>query len=235
MNETLQLTMLVATAKYSTNLPLEAIKDQILYNKELYYGQFRIMKVVPKHKGNLQTVCEYGNNIGSISLTLRYKDRYTSTYRKVNVLMFKNSARISVGVPKRVDREIHECINDDPLKDYVRYILDGIKFWTADLVKPNNDVTIVNIVANVKQKPIPKFFTFCTDVLLKNKFFDRIQLPFFHEYGAVATCHVYPIAGSNCSAKLQRTGAIQYMGFKDIDLLHVFSVMMDKVILNGNI
>ena len=229
MDKALQLTMFVAITKHSVGrfISLYDIAEQLLAMRKVSYGDFTIIKVVPKCKGRLHTVCNTKQQMGSISLTLRYKDRTSCTYRKANALIFPNTIRIAGGFPKGIQDEIHECVNDVPLKEYVGMITDGIRFWTAECLQPDDDVKVVNINAQVKKPQISRFTSFCAEKLYLNPKFHRVQLPFVHEYGAICTCHVYPLENSNCSAKLQPSGAIQYLGFKDIDMLHVFSLMID--------
>jgi hypothetical protein len=207
------------------------IAQELTYVCNQSYGPLTLTKVTPKLKGRLDYACNNKDHMGSISVSMRYKDKLCNRYRKLNALIFKNSIRVSSGFPKSVEDEVKECINEEPLKDYVRMVLDAIQHWSNACIKPEDNLRIININAQTKKNPIPRYTTFCAEKLFDNVNFDRVQLPFFHEFGAITTCHVYPLKGRNCSAKLQHTGTIQYMGFQEIDMLHVFSTMIDNELL----
>jgi len=225
MDKALHLTMFVAISKHPipTFVTLYDIVQQIMYMRKHAYGPLTITKIVPKHKGKLHSVCK-NDSVGSISVGMRYKGF------NINALVFKNSIRITAGVPTHVDNEVHERIDAQPLKDYVQMINDGIRFWSDNCIIPDSKVEIVNINAQTRKEPIPNFFAFA-ERIFDNVTFDRVQLPFCHQLGAVATCHIYAMKDSNCSAKVQHTGAIQYMGFKEIDTLHVFSTLIDAELI----
>ena len=233
MDKDLHITMFVAISKHPVPrfITLWDIAEQLTHSVLQSYGNLTLTKVTPKHKGLLQLPCQSKEHIGSISLRLRYKDKVANRYCNVSAAIFKSSIRISGGVPYSVQEETREYINDDALKEYAAMIVDAINFWTDNCMDVEDEVQLVNINAQTRKQPIPRFITFCQEKLWRNDKFHRVDLPFMYEYGAIATCHVYPLSGRNCSAKLQHTGAIQYMGFKEVDMLHVFSTMIDSELI----
>lgn len=202
MEKELCLTIFVAMTKHKVKTSLWSIAEQLVSMQS--YGSFTITKVELKQKGRLHKAADGKEQTGSISLTLRYKDKMSNTYRKANALIFKSSIRITGSFPKSVQDEIHECITDEPLKDYLKMLLDGLQHWTYGHLVPEEDtIRIVNINAQSKKQPFPRFDMFCSEKLYGNSSFDRVQLPFFHECGAIGTCHVYPLHDSTSATVLQ--------------------------------
>ena len=226
MDPRLHLTMFTSICKHE--LPKWVKMSTIAKALELSdkkYGPLTITKIVPKTKGRLGIPCT-DQEPGSIAISIRYKDKFTSTYRKSSVLLFRSSMRVCGGVPKNVQVETQKEISLAPLTEYCKMITEAIHNWTAMAVTPGN-VKFVLINAITRTPPIDNFQEICRTVLWNDKW-ARVDLPFMHESGAIATCHVYPLSDSKCSAKVSHSGAIQYLGFKEIDMLHVFSEMIKK-------
>jgi hypothetical protein len=226
MDANLKLLLFVAVCNHETTVSMHDLYEQFEACIGDSYGNFTITKVVPKEKGKIHAQC-HDENIGSLSISFRYKDRATNTYSKCNALVFKNSVRIASGIPKFLQDEVMETIDHKPLEEFARIVLDGLKHWSCGYLKTDEVVRLVNINAQAKLPPIFKFYKVC-ETLAKNDRYPIVYQPFFHERGAIATCHVYPYKERQCSAKIQHTGCIQYLGFQEMDVIHVFHEMIKQ-------
>jgi hypothetical protein len=222
----LNYTLFVAVAKYDWPrwTELSDILEELTMNMTDSYNDFSITKIVTKEKGRLNVKTNVKQHIGSLSVTVRHKDRHTNTYNNLNILIFKGSVRVASSVPLHVQEKLNNELNNEPLEKYLLDILQALAYWSAGSVQATEDSRIVNINAQTKGSEIMRFLQFSENI---SKTFSRTQIPFVHEHGSVATCHVYPVEGINASAKIQHTGVIQYMGFKEVDMLYVFSLLID--------
>lgn len=189
--------------------------------------RFTLTKVVPKLKGKLHRQCGVKDNIGSISLRVKYRsdDGNVANY---SLLLFRTSVRIAGGVSSELQDEIHQEISAEPIKEFCKLLMLALYYWSGQTVTYKGDIIIANANAIFRGPPIPRFLTFCAEKFGRNETYARVYEPLCFETGPIAACHVYPLQGQNCSAKIQHTGVIQYLGFKEIDMLHVFSEMLNK-------
>jgi len=201
------------------------VAEQLSVSKTKNIGPFFIVSSTPKYKGRLNKKCTSYNNIGSISISLTHKKN--SKITKCSLLLFENKIRISSGLPVTVRSDVHAKISMEPIEKYTKLILNALEGFTGSLVKPHNNITVVNLQAQYsKQRFIKNYMNACETTFLKNTLYNRVVLPFCFETGAVATCHLYPLPGRKCSAKLHQSGKIQYMGFAEMDMIHVFHTLV---------
>lgn len=230
MENNLRLTMYVAVAKHKlsrfTNLTLLA--QQLSLHRGKTVEGFRFAAISPRRKGKLQDEASL-SDAGSLHISLTYK-RHT----KCSVLIFKKSMKISGGVPEYAQDELHEDIahvNNDVLMTYVKSVANLLSVLSSGIFEIENGVRFVNINATQKGTTIPNFMEFCSTKVENNKdICNTCFLPLMFETGAISACHVYPFRGSNMSAKIHPSGSVQYMGFKEIDMIHVYSQMINDVI-----
>jgi hypothetical protein len=229
MDSELKVNMFVAVCK-SQGLPtfitMNDIAEELFTSPRKNLDRFTLTKIVPKYKGRLDQICGLKDPIGSISLSVNYCNR-GDTVTKFNLLIFKNCVRISGGVSQDLQDDIHDTISEEPIKEFCKLLMLALYYWTAESVKCE-EVKLVNVNAIYRREPIPRYFEFCQNKLWRNVRYDRVILPLVFETGAIATCHVYPLANKNCSAKLTHTGVVQFMGFQEVDMLHVFAEMIKQ-------
>jgi len=230
MDSKLKVNMFVAVCKLEElmNIRLNDIAEELLTMPESMrkLDRFTLTKIVPKVKGQLHRKCGLKDNMGSVSLSVKYVYKgQTSNY---NLLLFKSSVRIAGGVHSELQEEIHEAVSEKPIEEFCGLLMFALYHWSAQIIKINGEAKIVNMNAINRGAPIPQFATLCEQKLYQNPKYHTVYVPHFFERGPIATCHVYPLQGQKCSAKIQYTGVVQYMGFKEIDMLHVFSEMLNK-------
>ena len=220
--------MFVAMSKHKL-LNLNLLSEQLTQFRGRIIEGFRFNQVSARRKGTLQKKATSNDHVGSLHLLFTYKK-----HTKCSVLIFKNTLKVSGGVPEYVQEELHRditCITNDKVLSFVQMVVNLLVVLSAGLIDVEESVRLVNINATHKGEPIPRFLEFCQTQVQHNKdICNNCFLPLTFEKGAIATCHVYPFSGSNMSAKIQPSGSIQYMGFKDIAMIHVYSQMLNKVI-----
>jgi len=234
MDPSLKINMFVAICRdlvIPEYLNLNGLCQMLNETPFLFRKQHRYIfdKVVGKFKGKLGTKCGVNGNMGSISVHFKYDNengQIGHSYTNYNLLIFKKCVRISGGISDETQTEIHETISEEPIKEFCRCLMLALYYFTGKCITYSDDIEVVNINAVRRHEPIPHFFEFCTK-LQPSPNYDRVYLPLFFETGNIATCSIYPMAGTNCGAKLFK-GSVQYMGFKEIDTLHVFSEMIKQ-------
>lgn len=193
--------------------------------------RFTLTDVVPKYKGKIGQKCGHEHDMGSISLTLKYRNRGDTVgkmFTNFSLFVFKTSVRIAGGVHPELLEEIQATISDEPIKEFCKLLMLALFYWSGKTVNSDGAVHLANINALYRHQPIPGYLEFCRRKLFENDKYDRVILPFFYTRGAVSTCHIYPMANKNCCAKLTSKGAVQFMGFQEVDMLHVFADMIKQ-------
>lgn len=198
------------------------------YDKTNLNDGIYMQQVTKRCKGKLGKNANSATEVGSVHVSMTFDKT------KCSLMIFKNSIKISGGIPKCIQDMLHEHISyvgNDILYKYIKIITDTIVQHSAGVVVDCFDARLVNLNATYRGKAIDDFMAFCQTKLFKNKdLCCTCYLPLTFDRGAFTACQLYPFPTTNCSAKIQHTGSIQYMGFKDVDAIHVYSNLVNEVL-----